>query len=109
MIDYLKIDYDLVVISFKIIKSVFVRLTVKSCKFHYQTHMLSAVSPWYKKLGFQDVPEAAYSERSARETAIKWACRLGHEDCIHNAGRLFRSWLQNGDGRDAWVSSRGIF
>lgn len=62
---------------------------------YLQTYMLSLVSPWYERLGFEDDTAALYPERSAREQAIAWACKLGHQDCRVKAKRLFDNWLQH--------------
>ncbi|KAA0198914.1 hypothetical protein HAZT_HAZT010777 [Hyalella azteca] len=57
-----------------------------------KAYFLHLVSPWYESLGFDDNPEASYTERSARALAVKWACLLGHKGCLARARSLYKTW-----------------
>ncbi|XP_063887402.1 aminopeptidase N-like [Scylla paramamosain] len=57
--------------------------------------MLSLLEPLYKSVGFQDSPTDPHIDQSKRVKMLKWACKLGHEDCVTQSVSLFKQWMMN--------------
>ncbi|ROT69076.1 Aminopeptidase N [Penaeus vannamei] len=50
-----------------------------------------------KSVGFDNNIEDSFLEQQKRKIAVKWACRLGHKDCLNKALTLYRHWMSQPD------------
>ncbi|ROT69080.1 Aminopeptidase N [Penaeus vannamei] len=50
-----------------------------------------------KSVGFDNNIEDSFLEQKKRKIAVKWACRLGHKDCLNKALTLYRHWMSQPD------------
>nr|XP_027223205.1 aminopeptidase N-like [Penaeus vannamei] len=60
-------------------------------------YLLDLVLPLYESVGFDNNIEDSFLEQKKRKIAVKWACRLGHKDCLNKALTLYRHWMSQPD------------
>lgn len=54
--------------------------------------MLALIKNLYEDTGFVDHSKDSQLQVYSRIEVLKWACKLGHEDCISNSVRQFQNW-----------------
>lgn len=59
----------------------------------FKRYMLQLVDPIYTKLGFNAKPDDSHLDIKLRKKAIKWACNMGHKDCLNKATENFGVWM----------------
>lgn len=71
-----------------------------------QRYFLDLILPLYKAVGFEDNINDPYLVQLTREIAVKWACRMGHKDCLDKVLDLYRRWMMAPDDI-RWVQCGG--
>ena len=62
---------------------------------HTQGYLLNLLEPLYQSIGFQDSVADPHLDQFKRVKMLKWACKLGHEDCVSQSVSLFKQWMMN--------------
>ncbi|XP_068228727.1 aminopeptidase N-like [Palaemon carinicauda] len=70
----------------------------------FKKFLLDLIVPLYEEFGFEVKDNMDQQEQFKQMLAIAWACDLGHEDCIENAGRLFNDWMESPDEVNSFIS-----
>ncbi|XP_042891237.1 aminopeptidase N-like [Penaeus japonicus] len=60
-------------------------------------YLLDLVFPLYKAVGFEERRDDPYLELKKRRIAVRWACKLGHKDCLDKVLTLYRQWMSQPD------------
>jgi len=60
----------------------------------FKRYMLSLIKPIYNKLGFNTNPSDTHLQTLLRKIAVKWACSMGHKECIKFASNKFAAWMK---------------
>ena len=66
-----------------------------------QKHVNHILLPLYEKVKFNDVPGDNYLTVYNRLNAVTWACKVGYKDCVDNALRLYRQWMNDPDNNES--------
>lgn len=61
---------------------------------HYVTTIIDTI---YKYVGFEERSDDSNVKKTLRVKVLRWACELGHEDCVRKARDYFRSWQETKD------------
>ncbi|XP_068248686.1 aminopeptidase N-like isoform X2 [Palaemon carinicauda] len=58
----------------------------------FRDYMMSVISPLYDYVGFKEQSGDLQRELLSGE-AVRWACKLRHQDCIYRSTKIFRQWM----------------
>ena len=58
----------------------------------FQAYLLNLLKNLYEDTGFVDNMSDNQLRVYKRVEVLKWACLLGHEDCVRNAITQFQNW-----------------
>ncbi|XP_039289965.1 aminopeptidase N isoform X2 [Nilaparvata lugens] len=58
----------------------------------FKAYLLQLVARLYEDVGFMDNMTDSQLRVFKRVDVLKWACTLGHEDCVRNAVTQFQNW-----------------
>ncbi|XP_042215803.1 aminopeptidase N-like isoform X2 [Homarus americanus] len=60
-----------------------------------KNYLLDMVVQLYDSVGFDNSLDDLLLEQYKRNTAVDWACKLGHKPCLDNVLNLYRQWMLN--------------
>lgn len=60
--------------------------------FKLQRYILNLIEKLYDETGFVDNASDPQLTVYKRVEVLRWACSLGHEDCVRNAVTQFQNW-----------------
>ncbi|XP_064114526.1 aminopeptidase N-like isoform X2 [Macrobrachium nipponense] len=60
-----------------------------------QSYIKDMIVPLYESVGFEHNASDSLLTQFKRKTALSWACRLGHQDCLDNSAALYRQWMED--------------
>ncbi|ROT72062.1 putative aminopeptidase N [Penaeus vannamei] len=60
-------------------------------------YILDLILPLYNAVGFEDNINDPYLVQLTREIAVRWACKMGHKDCLDKVLDLYRRWMVTPD------------
>lgn len=57
------------------------------------------MDPLYTSVGFDDSAEDPHLDQHKRVLVLKWACRLGHQNCVEKSVSLYKMWMRDPDNK----------
>ncbi|KAL7638669.1 UNVERIFIED_CONTAM: hypothetical protein RMT77_011241 [Armadillidium vulgare] len=64
---------------------------------YLKDYITSVATPLYNSLGFKDSLEDPHDIQLLRSSLLSSLCRLGFEDCVTNAKKLYSEWMEAED------------
>ncbi|XP_068228789.1 LOW QUALITY PROTEIN: aminopeptidase N-like [Palaemon carinicauda] len=60
-----------------------------------QNYIKDMIVPLYESVGFADNASDHLLTQFKRKTALTWACKLGHQECLDSASAFFQQWMED--------------
>ena len=59
----------------------------------------------YERVGFEERPDDAHLDQFSRLNVLKWACSMGHKDCVRRSVDKFSQWMADPEN-DRYLPTR---